>query len=744
MKKIIENNKEGYNWHYVQKGGLIQVQLSTIEDVLNIDKLDPKSWTALACPVKGLEFSEETLNLLDTDKNGRVRIPEILAGVEYIKKYFAKPEVIMTPGDSIPLDALGDTTFACGHSPLDSAKAILEILGKPDATEIAISDISVNDKLFSPGIINGDGVLPPECIKDDFLKDIVKEIINFSGGCEDISGVKGINRKQYEDFFNELEAIKQWRESAAIDDPKIFFLKDQTDNAAAAFSKVKDKINDYYLRCSLINYDENAKEILKKQTDSMFLDENGQLRTSDELSNLPLASCAAEKPLPLDSSINPVWMADMDNFKKNVILPIFKQEITSLTETHWRKIESLFEPYLNWCKAMPSSPIANMGLDKITAIFNSPAAEELSKLLEEEEKHPPIALATIELKKLLLYRRDFLNLLRNFVSFEQFYDLNEAAIFQCGTLYIDGRSCDLCFKVLDMAKHGTMAALSQCYLIYCDCIKVGTGEKMQIAALISDGNTDNLLVGRNGVFFDRNGKDWDATIIKIIDNPVSIKQAFWSPYKRLLRLIQEKIAKSAAKAESSVMDKMSKTVEDPKMAASTKKTDIGTVAAISVAFTGIATVVGGLLQAFLGLGCWIPLGIIGIMLAISLPSVFIAWRKLKQRNIAPILDASGWAVNGNVKITTALGAKLTHLPERPASAYISSIDPFAQKKSPVKRIIFWLVIALIVGLLIFLQIKLPDGLAGLWIKIKEWFTLHGPKVDTSALEQSLENLGTMN
>ena len=101
------NNNE-HKWHFFQAGGLMQVQFSTIDDVLNIDKLDPKLWTALACPVKGLEFSEETLALLDTDKNGRVRVPEIIAGVAYIKKYFSKPEIIMTPGDSIPLDALSD------------------------------------------------------------------------------------------------------------------------------------------------------------------------------------------------------------------------------------------------------------------------------------------------------------------------------------------------------------------------------------------------------------------------------------------------------------------------------------------------------------------------------------------------------------------------------------------------------------------------------------------------------------
>ena len=309
------------------------------------------------------------------------------------------------------------------------------------------------------------------------------------------------------------------------------------------------------------------------------------------------------------------------------------------------------------------------------------------------------------------------------ISFDDFYSLNKTAIFQCGTLYIDGRSCDLCFKVLDMAKHGVMAALSQCYLIYCDCTKVGTNEKMQIAAVISNGNTDNLIIGRNGLFFDRDGADWDATLVKIIDNPVSLRQAFWSPYKKVVHLVQDKITKAATDAESKVSEKMSAAVEKPteaatNAAASSKKIDVGTIAAISVAFTGIATVVGGLLQAFFGLGAWIPLGIVGIILLISLPSMFIAWTKLRQRNIAPILDASGWAVNGNVKINIKLGSVLSHSAVRPKNSTLDLKDPFAQKKFPVKRVILLLVLIALIVLALVLVIKNEHGISGVWSDIK--------------------------
>ena len=58
------------------------------------------------------------------------------------------------------------------------------------------------------------------------------------------------------------------------------------------------------------------------------------------------------------------------------------------------------------------------------------------------------------------------------------------------------------------------------------------------------------MVGRNGIFYDRKGRDWDATITKIIDNPISIRQAFWSPYKKVVRMIEEQVAKRAAAADA--------------------------------------------------------------------------------------------------------------------------------------------------------------------------------------------------
>src|SRR5213075_2793559 len=182
--------------------------------------------------------------------------------------------------------------------------------------------------------------------------------------------------------------------------------------------------------------------------------------------------------------------------------------------------------------------------------------------------------------------------------FRDFYRRKDKAIFQAGTLYLDQRSCELCLTVEDAGRHALLAGLAGTYLAYCDCVRKATGEKMQIVAAFTGGDSDNLMVGRNGISYDRRARDWDATITKIVDNPISIRQAFWSPYKKFVRMIEEQIAKRAAAADTSASDKLAAAAsnmaradvvaqQQQAKAADAKKMDVGVVAALGVAVGAI-------------------------------------------------------------------------------------------------------------------------------------------------------------
>jgi hypothetical protein len=160
-------------------------------------------------------------------------------------------------------------------------------------------------------------------------------------------------------------------------------------------------------------------------------------------------------------------------------------------------------------------------------------------------------------------------------------------------------------------------------------------------------------------------------------------------------MIEEQVAKRAAekeKASSAKMDTAATAAATADQApaagaaapgapgaAAPKKVDVGMVAAVGVAVAGAATFLSSVLGMFLGLGLWMPLGLAAVLLGISAPSMLIAWLKLRQRNLGPILDANGWAINGRVRINVPFGGSLTKVAKLPEGAARQVDDPYAEQ-----------------------------------------------------------------
>ena len=297
---------------------------------------------------------------------------------------------------------------------------------------------------------------------------------------------------------------------------------------------------------------------------------------------------------------------------------------------------------------------------------------EAAKAAAETANADALAAAKAEyapLRKLLLLHRDFYRLLRNFVTLEDFYDNDQTTVasFEAGTLIIDQRACHLCVRVADLPKHDSQAPLSGMYLLYCNCENKKTGKTMQIVAAMTQGEIKNLSVGKNAIFYDNDGLDYDASVFKIIDNPISIRQAFWTPYRKLSKWIEDKINKSASEKDAAVMGDMTTHIEakaEGKEETAKPAFDIakfaGIFAAIGMALGMIGTMLVSVAKGWITLTWWQQILVfIGILLLISGPSMIMAWLKLRRRNLAPLLNANGWAVNADAIISVPFGRKLT-------------------------------------------------------------------------------------
>ena len=335
---------------------------------------------------------------------------------------------------------------------------------------------------------------------------------------------------------------------------------------------------------------------------------------------------------------------------------------------------------------------------------------EAAKAAAEKANADALAAAKSDfmpLRKLLLLHRDFYRLLRNYIAFEDFYDRDPATVasFEAGTLIIDQRACHLCMRVNDLPKHDVQAPLSGIYLIYCNCESKKLGKSMQIVAALTQGEVNNLSVGKNAVFYDNDGNDYDASVTKIIDNPISIRQAFWTPYRKLADWITAKINKSAAEKDAKVMSDVTAKIEaktngtaEPAKPAFDIAKFAGIFAAIGMALGMIGTALVSVAEGLSGFKWWqyIVLFVV-ILLLISGPSMVMAWMKLRRRNMAPVLNANGWAINSDALVSVLFGRTLT---EQVAFPIVKAPKLKGEMASWKKWLIAISVILVIVGIVL--------------------------------------------
>lgn len=695
-------------WQFFRAGGVDQVIVRSGQDIARLPELDQKLWVALACPTRGIEFDERTLDLIDTDHDGRIRPPELLAACAWACARLRNPDELTRPGDTLELSAIDDGTEP-GAALAGAARRILAMAGQADATAIPLAAVMARSEQLNTQRFNGDGIITVDTAQDDKLaREAIEHILKTQGSMPSVGEEPpppGIDRPRAEAFFADVDKIAAWA-AQARDASTGLALGEQTLQATQAMNAVAHKVEDFFARCRMAAYDLRAATALNPSLEEYTAMAGQALElSSSAIANLPLAPVTPQGLLPLAEGVNPAWAAALRTFRDNAVEPLLGSALDTLTQEGWHAIGQALAPCQQWLASRPATSVDTLGDELLRKLHASDARQRVMELIAQDEAEQTHNEHTKDLEKLLRFKRDLLELLNNFVSFSAFYQ-RRGAIFQAGTLYLDARSCDLTVQVADTAQHAKLAGLAKTYLAYCQCTR--KGQKMGIVAAFTAGDVDFLFVGRNGVFYDRKGQDWDATITRIVENPTSIGQAFLSPYKKFVRLIEEQVAKRAAAGEARAQKSLGATASslantplkpagaapaDTVTASVPRRTDVGTVAAIGVALGSISAVLVGVFAKFVDLGVWIPLALAGIVLAISGPSMLIAWLKLRQRSLGPLLDASGWAINGRMRINTRLGSSLSQTAKVPANARRTLQDPFAESKSPL----WWSAAALVLA-----------------------------------------------
>lgn len=699
----------GHRWSFSTVGGIKRVNLEKGSDLQHLAELDQKLWTALSCPVNGLEMDTRTLQLIDTNSDGKIRVPEVLAAVKWTCEALTDPGDLLKQAAELPLSAINQET-EIGQKLHASAKTILKYVGKKEATVLLPEDTVDSVRIFQNTKFNGDGIITAaSCEGNEALSAVFPEIVSVVGSVTDRSGKPGINRVLLDGFYAALNDRLAWLDAGKAEG--VLPLGEQTPAAWALYTELSPKIADYFMRCKLAAYDEETTKPLNLNPARLEpLNQESLVTHAAEIAAYPLAKVQASGVLPLTEGYNPAWEKSIQQLQQLLVQPLLGKK-TVLSEKDWQLMAQKLQSYGDWIASEKGHLLSSLSADRLQALLQGDERQALEALLAKDEAQQSAAEDIMQVDQLVRFHRDLFRLLKNFVTFYDFYDPDtERAIFQSGTLYIDQRSLNLCVRVNDMARHNLLAGMSGIYLIYCQCRSRHSAEVITIAAALTNGDVDNLVVGRNALFYDNAGRDWDATIIKIIENPISIRQAFWTPYRRVAGLIEKQINKFAAEQDKKAEADAAKTIDETKLTAPEAAAAppvpfdigkfVGIFAAISLALGAIGTALAAVVGGFLGLEWWkMPLAIAGLLLVISGPSMILAYLKLRKRNLAPLLDANGWAINARAAINIRFGRTLTLLATLPAGASVSLIDPFAANRRPYLKYVLF--ISLLAGVAVY-------------------------------------------
>jgi hypothetical protein len=416
------------------------------------------------------------------------------------------------------------------------------------------------------------------------------------------------------------------------------------------------KVTAFFAACELLRYNPAAEETFKLPV------------TTEALEDAPLARITAETTaIPVAQGVNPAWAKDLARLGE-----LLNEE--AITPELWTKANTLVAPYRAWANAKPQGAdvFAKMDEQLFAMAGETAILQAFRDAIAADVANAPLAAAFEDLKKLAVLRTDFLSFLKNFVNVEALYPPVAKPLFLTGTLYMDERACSLCFPIEKAAAaHAAMATASKCCLIYCTITRPAENLTRTILAVFTAGSVDNLTVGKRGIFFDLQGKSWEAVVCHVVPNEISLAEAFFSPWRKVGAAITGTLHKFiASKNDATTAVLTSKATETTNAVTSGKAAPaapsanngamMASVATLGIALSFVASAVAGVAAAVTQTPLWkTALVVLGIICIVSVPNVILTWIKLRARDLSAILNASDWAINRSIGFTARLGKFFT-------------------------------------------------------------------------------------
>ena len=656
-------------------GRSYHLRIETAADLERVLDLDEGHWVATTASTSTMNCDATFLKFLEGDHGGRISCRDVAGAIRWLFAVLRDRSGVTARSQSLRLDAI-DTEIGEGLRIRNAARKVLDRLGKADTEQVTLEQIRGIKVQVETMPVSEAGVVLPAAAEDDQIRQFIADVVAATGGAPHPSGARGVGTQQLDLFLAGARAYVDWHEQGQIpsgqDTTAVMPLGTGTPAAYEVLESVRGKIDQYLAQCEAAALDERFVQRMgwtEQELQEMDFDDPAVIE--EVLANAPLAKAKPERELSFDDRINPHYASRLEQFRRDVVTPVLGESPPALSAGQWRRIKSFFAAHRAWVAARSDSPVASLPVEGLRKYLDERFAAAVRTLIAESTS-TAIVLDNIRLtEKLVLYQAFMLDLVNNFVSFPHLYDPKSRAMFEMGTLVMDGRRFNLAVRADNRAQHAQVAKTSNMYLLYVAITPTDGRPAYELAVPVTSGGKGNLCVGKRGVFHDIAGDEFDARVTYVVDNPISIREAMVSPFVRIGRLFTGKVAALTATAEkkldAQVAAGMSQATAPGTTATPTQGTATGgMLMGAGVALAALASAFAYIAKTMAAAGPLVIVISIGAaLLLVMLPACILAFLKLRKRDLSAILEGSGWGINARMRLTRKQARAFTERPKYP-------------------------------------------------------------------------------
>ena len=712
---------------YRRYGGTLQVSIPSFAVLVEAVHIPETQWMATACPLEGLNCDRRFLEFLDSDRNGRIRVAEVRAAVEYTARMFQSHAGLDAGSDTLVLDSLS----AEGMKLRDMAGSLLEALKAEDRTRVSLEQVRASDKALRATGQNGDGIVAPAFLPEP-LRSLALRVMASFPEVKNRSGEAGVDLAMLQRFREERRALL----SHAAAGEGVLVWGAQSLERARRIQEVRPLLDTYFLQCRLVAAQPEAVAGLKLEAVKVQGTLGDLTALSRAVAELPVAPPEPGGALRWSRLYRGPAFEKLDAFRRDVAQPV-TNDLATLTDAAWRELTVRADAILAWQARVDASPLKTW-VDTLAAVPES-ELDALEAMCRADLANKDKLESVVELEKLCLYQRWLLVFANNFISMPDLYQTKRRALMERGTLVLGGRRYRLAVLVTNHAAHAALTSDGTTCTLYVQVTpKEGAAGAYEVAVPATRGRSVELAVGKRGVFYDVEGREFDATVTQVVRQPVSLWEAMTMPFTRIGQFMSKKIEGLAAAGEQSLDESLEKgytqgasvataaaatppaPVPAPAVAkpaaAPTVAGPGGFLAAAGIAFAAVGSSLAFVVSQARSLTLFDVLSALLIIAAlVMLPSGLLGWLKLRKRNLALLLEGSGWALNDRLMLTSDLAAIITRRPRLPKHARVDRGDVLrsalhsvrADDEDEPRSPGLWLALLVLLGVVLAWQFREP-------------------------------------